>query len=263
MTEFETIEEGGFTYLEKGTNTEDPPLLLLHGLFGTASNFDGVIKEFSKKIKVVLPILPFFEMPIKQLTVKGLMEYFTEFVEFKKYDRIHLLGNSLGGHIALLYILQNSPKVQSLTLTGSSGLFENAFGSGFPRREDYEYIKHKVKLTFYDPTIATKAMVDEVFSVVNERMKAIRIIRIAKSAIRHNVGEQLQGVEQPTLLVWGKQDTITPPFVAEKFHELLPNSELMFLDKCGHAPMLELPDQFNEVQNKFLSQFMMGLDDPS
>jgi len=261
MTEFDIIEEAGFKYMEMGNNSEDTPLLLLHGLFGTASNFDAVIREFSKKMRVVLPILPIFEMPIKKLTVKGLMDYFASFVEYKGYRKIHMLGNSLGGHIALMYVLQNQKMVESLTLTGSSGLFENAFGSGFPRREDYEYIKRKIELTFYDASIATKEMVDEVFSIVNDRSRAIRIIRIAKSAIRHNVGEQLHEVKQPTLLVWGKQDTITPPFVAEKFHELLPNSELVFLDKCGHAPMLEIPEKFNEAQGKFLSQFLVSSSD--
>jgi pimeloyl-ACP methyl ester carboxylesterase len=54
--------------------------------------------------------------------------------------------------------------------------------------------------------------------------------------------------------VWGKQDDVTPPFVAEKFHELLPDSRLQWVDKCGHAPMMEHPDEFNALLREFLEE---------
>ncbi|MBX2815861.1 MAG: alpha/beta fold hydrolase [Saprospiraceae bacterium] len=253
MTEFETIEEDGFVYLDMGPRT-DEPLLLLHGLFGTASNFDGVIRHFSKSMRVILPVLPIFEMPMRKLSVGGLVDYVCDFIGHKGLKKMHVLGNSLGGHIALLLTLRMQEKISSLTLTGSSGLFEDSLGTGFPRREDYEYIKNKIRLTFYDPGIATKEMVDEVFGIVNNRLKALRIVKIAKSAIRHNVGDRLDQIDTETLLVWGNQDTITPPFVGEKFKELLKNSRLVFLDKCGHAPMLELPGAYNEIQEDFFKE---------
>ena len=165
-----------------------------------------------------------------------------------------LLGNSLGGHLAIIYALENQDKLRSLTLTGSSGLYESAFGTGFPKREDYEYIRKKVQLTFYDPEITTKEMVDEVFDIVNDRMKGIRIIKTAKSAIRHNVENRLHELNLPCLLIWGIQDTITPAFVGSKFHELIKGSRLELLDKCGHAPMLELPDVFNAILSRFLHE---------
>jgi pimeloyl-ACP methyl ester carboxylesterase len=102
--------------------------------------------------------------------------------------------------------------------------------------------------------VASKELVDEVFSIVNDRGKAIRVVATAKSAVRHNVGDKLYQIKAPTLLVWGKQDTITPPFVAEKFHDLIENSQLFFLDQCGHAPMMEKPDDFNNILEKFLNE---------
>ena len=95
-------------------------------------------------------------------------------------------------------------------------------------------------------------MVDEVYDIVNDRNKAIRVIAVAKSALRHNIGNRLNQITQPVLLVWGKNDTITPSFVGEQFHELLPNSRLFILEKCGHAPMMEHPKQFNQILNDFL-----------
>ncbi len=201
-----------------------------------------------------MPILPIFEMSIRKLSLGGLLEYVKDFLEMMGFSRIHLLGNSLGGHLAIIYSLEYMDTVKSLILTGSSGLYESAFGTGFPRREDYDYIKKKVELTFFNPDIATKEMVDEVFGIVNDRMKGIRVIKTAKSAIRHNVENRLSELKIPCLLVWGKQDTITPAFVGEKFHELIVNSRLEMLDNCGHAPMLELPEKFNTVLHDFLNE---------
>lgn len=251
MTDCPIIEEGRFKFIQTGPEDQEP-LLLLHGLFGTASNFDEVIKYFSKRKKVIMPILPIFEMSLRKLSVTGLVDYVVDFVEDQKLNKFHTLGNSLGGHLALLLTLNYPALVKSLILTGSSGLYESAFGTSFPKREDYNYIKNKVELTFYDSTIATKEMVDEVFDVVNDRVKGIRIVKTAKSAIRHNVGERLHEINVPTLLVWGKQDTITPPFVGEQFNELISDSTLHILDKCGHAPMLELPEKFNKILEDFL-----------
>lgn len=245
-------EENGFRYIESGGSGEN--LMLLHGLFGALSNFEGIVKRFSDKYNVVVPILPIYELPIFQVSVTGLVEFVTKFVEYKGFDKVHVLGNSLGGHIAILYVLANPEKTASVTLTGSSGLFESAFGTAFPKRGDYDYIKNKTGETFYDPSVASKELVDEVFGIVNDRNKAIRVVATAKSAVRHNLADKLHKIKTPTLLIWGKQDTITPPFVAEKFNELIENSRLHFIDKCGHAPMMEKPDDFNTILENFLKE---------
>ena len=247
--EYEIIKDGNFEYLEVG---EGETLMLCHGLFGALSNFADLIEKFRHTHKVVVPILPLFDLDILHTTVSGLEKHIAAFIEHKNYTNIHLLGNSLGGHVALVYILKHPERVKSLTLTGSSGLFENAMGDSYPKRGDYEYIKNKTAQTFYDPAVATPELVDEVFEITRNRIKVIKIIALAKSAIRHNLGEELNQIQQPTLLIWGKNDIVTPPFVAEEFKKLIPNSELHFIDKCGHAPMMEVPAEFNIILEKFL-----------
>lgn len=244
-------EEGEFKFVE--TNPGKPVLMLLHGLMGALSNFDGIIKEFGDKYNVVVPLLPIFELPIRKVSVKGFVEYVERFVVHKGYADINLLGNSLGGHVALLYLLSNQEKVNTLTLTGSSGLFESAMGSTFPKRGNYEYIKQKTQDTFYDPAVATKELIDEVYETVNDNGKVIRILATAKSAIRHNVGDDLDKISVPTLIIWGKEDKVTPYFVGEKFNELIKDSILVGVEKCGHAPMMERSDEFNNSLNEFLS----------
>jgi 2-hydroxy-6-oxonona-2,4-dienedioate hydrolase len=244
-------ELGKFRYIEEG---EGEPLLLLHGLFGALSNFKDLIEYFRKDYKVVVPILPLFELDILHTTVGGLAKHVHKFIEVRDYNNIHLLGNSLGGHVGLVHVLKHPERIRSLTLTGSSGLFENGMGDTYPRRGDYEYIKKKTEVTFYDPATATKELVDEVFEITRNRIKVIKIIALAKSAIRNNLGDELQNIKQPTLLAWGNNDTITPPFVAREFNRLIPNSELHFIDKCGHAPMMERPEEFNLILEKFLKK---------
>jgi pimeloyl-ACP methyl ester carboxylesterase len=186
--------------------------------------------------------------------VGGLAKFLNKFIEAKDYKNINLLGNSLGGHVALIHVLRHPERIKSLILTGSSGLFENGMGDTYPKRGDYDYIRKKTELTFYDPNTASKELVDEVYEIVNNRIKAIKIIALAKSAIRNNLGQELTKVEKPTLLIWGNDDTITPPFVAREFNKLIPNSELHFIDKCGHAPMMEVPDEFNRILHLFLQK---------
>ncbi len=238
-----------FRYIEEG---EGEPLVLLHGLFGALSNFKDLIDHFSGHYKVVVPLLPLFELDLFHTTVGGLQKHVHKFIELKGYENIHLLGNSLGGHVALVHILKHPERIKSLTLTGSSGLFENGMGDSYPKRGDYEYIRKKTELTFFDPAMATKELVDEVYSITNNRLTVIKIIALAKSAIRNNLEEELNQIKQPTLLIWGQNDTITPPFVAQEFNKLIPNSELHFINNCGHAPMMEVPAEFNRILEEFL-----------
>ncbi len=247
---YEIKQEDKFKFIEEG---EGEPLILLHGLFGALSNFDALIEYFrNNNYKVVVPMLPLLEMDLLHTSVGGLEKFVHKFIEKRGYQNIHLLGNSLGGHVALLHVLKHPEKIRSVILTGSSGLFENGMGDTYPKRGDYEYIKNKTEVTFYDPAIATKELVDEVFETVNNRLKVIRIIALAKSAIRNNLGEELSQIKQPTLLIWGNNDTITPPFVGREFQRFIPNSELHFIDECGHAPMMEKPEPFNAILHKFL-----------
>lgn len=249
--DYTIIEEGKFKYIEEG---QGEPLVLLHGLFGALSNFRDLIEHFRTQYRVIVPMLPLFELDILHTTVGGLAKHVQKFLEFKDLKNVNLLGNSLGGHVGLVHVLKDGDRIRSLILTGSSGLFENGMGDSYPKRGDYEYIKKKTEVTFYDPKVATEELVNEVFEITRNRIKVIKIIALAKSAIRHNLGEELNNITQPTLLIWGNNDTITPPFVAREFQRLIPNSELHFIDKCGHAPMMEQPAEFNQILDKFLKK---------
>ena len=139
-------------------------------------------------------------------------------------------------------------------LTGSSGLFENGMGGSFPKRGSYDYIAERVAYTFYDPKVASKELVDEVFEITSSIPKCMSIVGIAKSAQRNNVAKDLHKIQVPTLLVWGLNDTITPAEVGYEFNRLIAQSELYFIDKCCHAPMMECPARFNELLESWLER---------
>lgn len=245
-------KEGKFTYLEIGEGT---PIVILHGLMGGLSNFDGVVDYFpSKGYKVLIPELPLYSMSLLKTSVGTFAKYLKEFVDFKDLNKVILLGNSLGGHIALLTTKLYPEIVKGLVITGSSGLYENAMGESYPRRGDYDFIKKKAQNVFYDPAVATKEIVDDVYQTVSDRNKLVKTLAIAKSAIRHNMAKDLPKMTTPTCIIWGKNDNVTPPEVAEDFHRLLPDSDLYWVDKCGHAAMMEHPDLFNELLYDWLTK---------
>ena len=245
----EIREDKQYKYIDEG---EGEILLLLHGLFGALSNWDTVVKRFSSDYRVIIPLLPIYTLPVREAGLKSLNKFLENFVESKGLKDLHLIGNSLGGHIGLIYTLRNQGNVKSLVLTGSSGLFENSMGGSFPKRGSYEYVSERVAYTFYDPKTATKELVDEVFETTKSIPKCLSIVSIAKSAQRNNMADEITKITVPTLLIWGLNDTITPPMVAHEFNRLIPNSTLRFIDECCHAPMMEKPEEFNILVEEFL-----------
>mgnify|MGYP000618777920 CR=1 FL=1 len=249
---FTLKKEKEYNFIEAGEGT---PIVVLHGLMGGLSNFEGVTDYFPKKgYKIIIPELPIYSLSLLKTNVKSYANYVKAFLDFKKLDKVILLGNSLGGHIGLYFSKMYPDYVKALIITGSSGLYESAMGNGYPKRGDYEFIKKKAEDVFYDPKIATKEIVDEVYDTVNDRNKLIRTLAIAKSAIRHNMAKDLPKMNQPTCIIWGKNDSVTPPNVADEFHDLLPDSDLFWIDKCGHAAMMERPNEFNKLLDEWLTK---------
>ena len=248
--EGDLIESDSYKYFIRGRGTS---LIILHGLMGGLSNFDGVSSYFpTKGYKVIIPELPLYNLPILKTNVKDFAKFLKNFINYLGEKKVILIGNSLGGHIGLLYTKLFPEKVKGLIITGSSGLYENSMGESYPKRENYQYIKKKTQQVFYSPKIATKKVVDDVFETVNDRKKLIKILSIAKSAIRHNMAKDLPKIFVKTAIIWGKQDIVTPPDVGKEFNKLLPNSTLYWIDKCGHAPMMEHPNKFNHLVNSWL-----------
>ena len=249
---FKTKKNKKFKYLAEG---EGKPIVLLQGFMGGLSNFDKTVKYFSERgYKVFVPVLPIYDLPVLHTNLTTIAKYVAKFIEEKTDEPVTIVGNSMGGHIGLILTLARPELVSKLVLTGSSGLYERTFGDSFPRKSDKDYIRKKTEEVFYDPAVASDELVDEVFSVVNDRMKGIKTVMLARSAIKHNMLNDLPKIKTPVCLIWGKDDNVTPPDVAVDMDKFLPNSDLYWIEKCGHAAMMEKPDEFNEILYNWLKK---------
>ncbi len=249
---FKTKKERKYDFIEKG---DGEPIVLLQGLMGGLSNFTSLIDYFSSRgYKVYFPNLPMYDLPILNTNLNSIAKFVAKFIEDEVGQPATIIGNSMGGHIGLILTLARPELVKHLVLTGSSGLYERSFGDSFPRKSDRDYIKKKAEEVFYDPSVATEDLVDEVFSIVNDRGKGIKTVMLARSAIKHNMEKELHKIEVPTCIIWGKQDNVTPPEVAIEMDRLIPDSDLFWMDKCGHAAMMEKPEEFNRILFEWLSK---------
>jgi pimeloyl-ACP methyl ester carboxylesterase len=247
------LHAGEHHYVDEGTPNESPPVVLLHGLVGGVDNWSDTAKALAARgIRAIIPALPIYRMPLRHSSVGGLAAYVADFLSALEIEEAILGGNSLGGQIAAELAIRNRERVAALVLSGSSGVQEVSIGSGHFRRRDREFIRERAALTFYDSSLVTDDIVDEAYRSVNDRGRASRLLRIARSAQEETLLDRLDSVAAPTLIIWGRDDRITPPPVAETFKERIPDAELQWIDRCGHAPMMEHPGRFNEILIRFL-----------
>jgi len=218
---------------------------MLHGLLGGPENWKTTIPYLPQTFEPVALRLPFFDNENSLNSVIAVVDYVQNCLNDMGVDRVVLMGNSLGGHIALLLSVQIPERVCGLVLTGSSGLFERSFSKIPGVRPAREWVYGKCCEVFHDICHVTDVLVDSVMEVICDRRKARILVQLAKSAKRDNIADKLKQITCPTLLVWGKQDQVTPSEVAEEFHSKITNSVLVWLDKCGHTPMTEHPVEFS------------------
>jgi pimeloyl-ACP methyl ester carboxylesterase len=254
-TQYEIREKDGFRFIDEGPSSDLPTIVLLHGMLGDLSNWTSTVGDLAgHQYRVVVPVLPVYALPMKQTSVQGLADYVHAFISAINLDSVTLVGNSLGGQVAILYALTYPERVAALILSGSSGLYEVEMGTGTPRRRDREYIRERAAVTFYEPRHVTDDLIDEMVDIINDRARVARLIKMARSTKAETVASRLSEIAVPTLLVWGRNDLITPSDVAEEFRERIQSSELHFIDECGHAPMIEHPETFNLIMLRFLRE---------
>lgn len=245
----DTHPDPEFRWLERGSGE---PVVLLHGLMGQMHHWEPVLDELGGGYRPIAPTLPIFHRALREASLDELARHVVGFLDALDISRAVVGGNSLGGHVALRLALDRPGRVSGLVLTGSSGLFERGFTSGVPHRPGRDWVRRKMEEVFFDPALVTDAWVDDVCRVVTTPASALRVLRFARDARRDNLENRLGEIRVPTLLVWGRDDRITPAEVGERFRDLIPDAELRHLARCGHAPMLERPEAFTGVLYEWL-----------
>jgi pimeloyl-ACP methyl ester carboxylesterase len=239
-----------FITREAGQGTS---LVLMHGLMGKCENWEGVLRYLPADCRGIALHFPFFSEGLRLDSIETITAYARGFLDERGIEKTFLGGNSLGGHIALHLALEMPERVQGLVLTGSSGLFERTVTGPRGANPSRRWVRDKMCEIFYEPELVTEQLVDDVCAVIAHRRSTRDLVKIAKSAKRDNLADRLGEIRCPALLIWGRQDEITPPHAAREFNDLLARSRLEWIDRCGHAPMMERPYEFAEILGRWWS----------
>jgi pimeloyl-ACP methyl ester carboxylesterase len=229
---------------------------LLHGLFGNPSNWRPIMNDLAEHYQFFAPQLPIDPDEVHRdaaaLSLGQLTEHVVQFFDEMGLERAVLCGNSLGGQVALDFTLKYPERVECLVLCGSAGLYERSLAGGRPPRVCRDFIRERVSEIFYDQTYVSPDLVDDIFNMLSDRPYRRYLLKIAKVTRDRYMLDELAQVRVPTLIVWGREDSITPPFVAEQFCEHIPTSELAYIDRCGHSPPIEQPQAFSRLLHAYL-----------
>lgn len=250
-----TADGREFRYYELGMGQR--PIVLLHGLFGSPSNWLSIMNELAEWYRFYALQLPIeFGQNRRHTAFKSLdqlTDHVTAFLDELDLGRSVVCGNSLGGQVALDLYLRHADRVERLVLSGSAGLFERSLAGGRPPRLCRTYIRKQASEIFYDSKHVSDKLVDDVYMMLSDRHYRRFLLKVAKATRNRYMLSDLAKVAVPTMIIWGRDDSITPPFVARQFCERISTAQLRFIDKCGHAPPIEQPHEFSRLLDAFLT----------
>lgn len=229
-------------------------VVFLHGLVGLNEHWEDVAQAISARARVNLLEVPLLSLRGEDCTIQGVSAMTAQFLGEHVREPVILVGNSFGGHVALRLALENPRMVEGLILAGSSGLIEKTMVRGAPTRPSREWLEEKIGELFFDKSRMREADIDRAFKALNDRHSARAMVSLSKSARRNHLGDQIGQITCPTLLIWGREDVVTPPQAAEEFYNLLPDARLHWIEACGHAPMMEAPEEFASAVLRFLDE---------
>ena len=230
------------------------PVVFLHGLVGLNEHWDAVVDRLSGRCRCVTLEIPLLSLRGVDCSLSAVSAMTMQFVDHEVGEPAILVGNSFGGHVALRVTHERPELVRALVLAGSSGLIERTVVRGAPVRPSREWLIEKIGELFYDKSKMDPTDVDRAYALLNERGGARAMVKLSKTARRDNMADDLADIIQPTLLIWGREDIVTPPSAGQGFCELMPDARLRWLESCGHAPMIEAPEPFADAMIEFFDE---------
>jgi pimeloyl-ACP methyl ester carboxylesterase len=257
-------------YVEMGSG---PPLLLVHGLGGSWQNWLENIPHFARTHRVIVPDLPGFggsPTPSWRLSIRSYGQLLVDFCDALDTGPVAIVGNSMGGFISAEVSIAARRLVSKLVLVSAAGVSHARMyvapaataarmaAAMAPLAFRYHeralrrpVLRHHVLGNlFYKPGELRQELTWE---FVNAGINSPGLVGAVRGLANYDIIDRLGDVDDPTLIIWGRNDLVVPAADALAFHEALPNSELVVFDRCGHLPMAERPVRFNRVLERFLA----------
>lgn len=235
---------------------QGPLFVFLHGLVGLNEHWDNVVSLVQHRIRCALVEVPLLQLSGEDCSIDGVVELTAGLLRQEGLQPAVLVGNSFGGHVAARLAIDHPDLVEGLVLAGASGLIEKSIVSDIQIHPSREWLSRKIAELFYDPQAHMRESdLDRAHRELSSRQGRVAMVRLSKSARRNHLGDRMAEIRCPTLLIWGREDVVTPPDAAEGFHARLADSHLVWLERCGHAPMMEQPGKFAELVLDFQASF--------
>ncbi|MGD2253395.1 MAG: alpha/beta fold hydrolase [Anaerolineales bacterium] len=256
---------------EQGSN-----LIMIHGLGGFAETWVENVEALAQRHRVYALDLVGFgrsDKPSISYSIDNLAMFLRDFMVTQEIETATLMGNSMGGAVALQFTLLYPEQVEALVLVSSAG-----FGSGVPLmlrvaalpvvgelllRPTRRAAKRIMKGILYDPDRIPDSILDVGFEMFSTPPARKAILRTMRSMIQGHAGdmqayaslqEALSRIDAPTLIVWGSDDNVLPVEQAHVADQTLPNTTLQVYDCCGHMPQVERAEEFNALVLDFVAK---------
>ena len=231
-------------------------LLYLHGAGGSANSIP-FLEDLAENFDVILPDHPGFgdsEDPEWLDNIHDTAYFYLDFMDALDLNRVHVMGSSLGGWIALEIAIRSIERFATLTLMNSAGLNVPGVKKGDLFMWD---ASTRICKLVYDQSLADKILGIK----TTEKAAAIAIKNEFTTArlgweprfFDPNLHKWLHRIDVPTLVVWGENDNLFPVPYGEKLRASIPGARLELIKECGHIPYLEHPEQLKSLISDFLS----------
>ncbi len=241
-------------------------VVYLHGLVGNNTHWFPIVRELAHKSRSTMIGIPLLALDGQYCSVAAISDQVARTLEDLFDQPVVVVGSSFGGHVAAWLASERPELLNGLVLTGSSGLFEVTVEEELERglmkkvqhRPSHDWLNRKIEELFFDKSRMPQGVVDMAYDELSQRQAARAMVRLSKSTRRDHVSSRLPRITAPTLVLWGSEDVVTPPRVAEEFDCLIRDSRLRWIEDCGHAPMIECPTQFTHAVSEFLDELETG-----
>jgi triacylglycerol lipase len=239
-------------YLDAG---QGPVLVLIHGLGSSSEVWRDSMRLLARRYRVVALDLPGYgksDKPRADYSIEYHAAALNDFIDALGADKVALVGNSMGGWISAITALNHPEKVSHLILVDSAGLRSDKFPSINLNPATKEDERTLLLALFVNKSFVTEKMVNDQWEYRKDMRPTVRATLESLKTKLPFLDDRLKNIKVPTLIIWGRDDTLTPFDYAERLAKGIPGSKLVVIDNTGHIPQVEKPATFYRAVKGFV-----------